>query len=343
MIEMMHELQLAKLHQIRSQLPENEQFASDLEVVTRVVPPDESTEAKASRVAAEERVKAVVLEKGERVYHGDLLTFQKFTDAKLMRANCVRALDRFEFMGLCRIQLFHMVMAMRAQDIFVALPDPHNVDDPGTMSHGNAVMGVNHWFPKAKKKIVRDGNYERCHQHLKAFQGAHTLNMWDNFVKEEGIEVGVLRTEEDVLRTLDTMMEHYGARYWWDPDFVDPLADKDDLLKASRDQVVRLVLNLTSSQAEHENDALALLALRRTAVAFFRSKSSKSKYALHLLLDLVMELGASDRTRARMNNLATVNVSGVKGGYLFRSERDLIIIVLGYNIYQKHIHYSQNL
>ena len=320
MIEMLMELQLAKLQQLRSQLPENEQYASDLEVVTMIVPPDESTAAKAARVAAEERVKAVVLQHGERVFHGDLLTFQKFTDAMLMRTGCVRALDRFEFLGLCRVQLFHMIMAMRAQDILVALPDPNNVDDPGTMSHANAVMGINHWFPRTKKKIVRDGNYERCHQHLKAFQGAHLINMWDNFIKEGGIEVGLLRTEGDVLRTLDAMMEHYGARYWWDPDFVDPLTGKDDLFKSSRDQVIRLVLNLTSSQAEHENDALALLALRRTSIAFFRSKSSKSKYALHLLLDLVIELGASERTRQRMNNLVTVNVSGVKGGYMFRSE-----------------------
>ena len=321
MIDMLHELQMSKLEMLRSQRPDDKQFAEDLEEVSRVVPPVESPEAKASRVAAEERVKAVVLEAGERVYHGDLLTFQKFTDAVLMRACCVRALDRFEFLGLPRIQLFHMVMAMRAQDIGVALPDPNNIDDCGSMSHGNAVMGINDWFPRSKKKIVRNGNYERCHQHLKAFQGSHVLNMWENYVKSAGLNVMLLRTQEDVLTTLDAMLEHYGARYWWDPDFVDPMAGKDNLFMASRDQVIRLVLNLVSSQAEHENDALALLALRRTVVAFFRSQSSKSKYALHLLLDLVIELGASDRTRARMNNLVCVNVSGVKGGFMFRSER----------------------
>ena len=296
MIEMLAELQMAKLELLRSQRPDDKQFASDLEEVTRVVPPDETSAAKASRVAAEERVKAVVLEAGERVYHGDLLTFQKFTDAVLMHASCVRAIDRFEFLGLARIQLFHMVMAMRAQDILVALPDPNNIDDVGTMSHSNAVLGINEWFPNSKKKIVKDGNYERCHQHLKAFQGGNLFNMWENFVKQAGVNVALLRTQDDILSTLDAMMEHFGARYWWDPGFVDPLAGKDSLFMASRDQVVRLVLNLASSQAEHENDALALLALRRTVVAFFRSKSSKSKYALHLLLDLIIELGASDRT-----------------------------------------------
>ena len=123
MIEMLYELQLAKLHQLRSHLPGNVQFTSDLEIVKSNVPLDESPAAKEKRVAAEERVKAVVMEQGERVHHGDLLTFQKFTEAVLMHASCIRAIDRFEFLGICRVQLFHMVMAMRAQDVLVGLPD----------------------------------------------------------------------------------------------------------------------------------------------------------------------------------------------------------------------------
>ena len=39
---------------------------------------------------------------------------------------------------------------------------------------------------------------------------------------------------------------------------------------------------------------------------------------VHLLIDLVIELGSSERTRARMDNTVCVNVSGVRGGYMFR-------------------------
>ena len=43
-----------------------------------------------------------------------------------------------------------------------------------------------------------------------------------------------------------------------------------------------------------------------------------SKYAAALLLDLVLELGASDRTRARMENTVCVNRSGQVGGGVHR-------------------------
>ena len=313
---MLHEMQLDKLELLRRQRPADQQYAKDLIEIQKEVPGDESDEAKEVRVAAEERVKAVVMEAGERVYHGDLLTFQKLTSAKLMGAPCVRALDRFEFLGLCRIQLFHLVMSMRAQDLLVAMPDPNNIDDRGSMGHSSAVMGTNKWLSNKKKKIV--ANFEPHHQHLKCHQGGLALNMWDNFVKSHGINVSQLKTTDAVITVLNNMLEHYGARYWWDPAFTDPKSEMDNLFLYSRDQVIRLVLNLTFSQAQHENDAKALRALRRTCVAFFLNHSSKSKYALHTLIDLVVELSASERTRDRMDNLVCVNISGVKGGYMFR-------------------------
>ena len=316
MLEMLHELQLEKLELLRRQRPADLQFAEDLVEIQKEVPGDESDEAKEVRVAAEERVKAVVMEAGERVYHGDLLTFQKLTFAKLVGAPCVRALDRFEFLGVCRLQLFHLVMNMRAQDLLVAMPDLHNIDDRGSMAHCSAVMGTNKWLSNNKKKVV--ANFEPHHQHLRCYQGGLALNMWENFVKSTGINVSQLKSTEAVITVLNNMVEHYGARYWWDPAFSDPRPEMDNLFHCSRDQVIRLILNLTFSQAQHENDAKALRALRRTCVAFFLNHSSKSKYALHTLLDLVVELSASDRTRERMDNLVCVNVSGVKGGYMFR-------------------------
>ena len=121
---MLHELQLGKLDLLMAQRPEDHQFANDVALVKQEVPADENHQAREARVEAENRVKAVVMKAGERVFHGDLLTFQKLTAARLVGAPCVRAIDRFEFLGPCRMQLFHLVMNMRGVDALAAMPDP---------------------------------------------------------------------------------------------------------------------------------------------------------------------------------------------------------------------------
>ena len=47
--------------------------------------------------------------------------------------------------------------------------------------------------------------------------------------------------------------------------------------------------------------------LRRISIAFFRNKAkaATSKYALYTLIDLIVDLSASERTRRRMDNLVT--------------------------------------
>ena len=65
-------------------------------------------------------------------------------------------------------------------------------------------------------------------------------------------------------------------------------------------------------------------------VSYFRNKSPEatSKYARYTLIDLVIELTASERTRARMDNYVCVNPSGTKGGFLFRDEYNEILVRL---------------
>ena len=77
MHDMLHELQLGKLDLLMAQRPEDHQFANDVALVKQEVPADETHLAREARMEAENRVKAVVMEAGERVFHGDLLTFQK--------------------------------------------------------------------------------------------------------------------------------------------------------------------------------------------------------------------------------------------------------------------------
>ena len=144
-------------------------------------------------------------------------------------------------------------------------------------------------------------------------------SMFETYIQDRGIEVALVKSRRDVEKLLESMLEHYGCNWIWDPNYVDPMSEVEcDLFQVSRDQVIRLLHSLAFSQCEHENDAVGLRALRRISIVTFRSKSSKSKYALYLLLDLVIELSASERSKARMDYLCCVNPSGVKGGYLFR-------------------------
>lgn len=114
--------------------------------------------------------------------------------------------------------------------------------------------------------------------------------MYLNFIRSEGVHEAGVRTREEIHRLLRGMLARFGVQWFWDPAFKDPLADrKCDLLMATRDQVIRLLLDLAFEACEKENDSLGLRALRRVVIPLFRNKSkaATSKYALYTLIDLV--------------------------------------------------------
>ena len=87
--------------------------------------------------------------------------------------------------------------------------------------------------------------------------------------------------------------------------------------------VTRLLLSLVFDLCEAEGDAEGLRALRRVMVCYFLAKKPErldSKYASFTMLDLVVELAASARTRKRMDLYVTINPSGTAGGGLFRDK-----------------------
>ena len=87
--------------------------------------------------------------------------------------------------------------------------------------------------------------------------------------------------------------------------------------------VARLLISLVFDICESEEDAEGLRALRRVMVPYFLAKSPGkmvSKYASFTMIDLVVELSASERTRQRMDLYVTINPSGTVGGGLFRDK-----------------------
>ena len=67
---------------------------------------------------------------------------------------------------------------------------------------------------------------------------------------------------------------------------------------------------------------MGLRLLRRIMIPYFRNKSREatSAYGRNLIMDMVVELSASKRSKARMDDLVCVNLSGTRGGYLFRDK-----------------------
>ena len=87
--------------------------------------------------------------------------------------------------------------------------------------------------------------------------------------------------------------------------------------------VSRLLLSLAFDCCEAEGDAEGLRAFRRVMVCYFLAHKPNrldSKYASFTLIDLVVELAESERTRKRMDLYVTINPSGTPGGGLFRDK-----------------------
>ena len=282
------ELQLSILNRLLLIYPENRQYAQDLKDILVELTAEETPEEKQKREEAEQRVMLVLLHHGEHVGHGDLMTFQKVNQAVMMRVREVRAIDRLDYLGIFRLQLFHLVMSKTSIDIRAAMPNVNMVEDPGTLAHAAALLGILGWFCNNKNQIVRDDNYERHAQHLRAFQQPLLVNMFQHHLKSSGVDPSTVRSRLEVEELLTTMLTSFGAFWFWDPDAVDPMADRHcDLFKSSRDQVVRFALDLAFRQAQHQNDAVALRALRRVMAVVFCANTTKSKYALYTLFDLV--------------------------------------------------------
>ena len=90
-----------------------------------------------------------------------------------------------------------------------------------------------------------------------------------------------------------------------------------------KDMVERFLLSLVFDVCEEEGNAEGLRALRRVMVSYFLAQKPNrqdSKYASFTLIDLVVELAASERTCRRMDLYVVINPSGTAGGGLFRDK-----------------------
>ena len=128
------------------------------------------------------------------------------------------------------------------------------------------------------------------------------------------------KAQELVLKFL----QENGIVFFYDPDVSVETEKFDDLLTYCRDLASRTVLSVVSDKLEEENDALGLQAYRMAMIFYFLNRKQlvqDSKYAYSLLLDLILELKASERTKQRMDNLACINVRGKPGECIHRDKK----------------------
>ena len=128
-------------------------------------------------------------------------------------------------------------------------------------------------------------------------------------------------TDETVMYIWE-MLDSFGIQLYYDPDREQVnKEDEDDLFVYCKDMIERFLLNLAFDMCEAEGDSEGLRTVRRIMVIYFLNSNNgrlNSKYASFTLIDLVVELSESERTRKRMDLYSTINPSGTAGGGLFR-------------------------
>ena len=136
MFKIMKSLQMKKLEHLAEQAPDKELFMQDLSLITSLESDPEN------RVAAEERIKAVEKKAGVLICHGDQLTKERFETCKRLAQSGVSAVERFEFMPVFRIGMFHLRMNKTIQDIEAGMPVLVNIDDELSLGYFRTVLGL---------------------------------------------------------------------------------------------------------------------------------------------------------------------------------------------------------
>ena len=276
------------------------------------------------REEAERLVHIAAQEFGVWIGHGDLLTVKMVQEAKSLMAGSATAFGQLKFLGPFRLQMLHMKMKKISVDYPSCMPSVINFDDVGTLPWVAALtrMRVTN---KGKDIKKNDSTFERHDQFIAAVQASYLANMFDNYLIEYPEKLSSVSSLEDVVSFVWHMLDSFNVKLYFDPENVAAVEETsdDDMFVYCQDMVTRYLLSLAFDVCEEEGHAEGLRALRRIMVCYFLNSSKgkqNSKYASFTLIDLLVELSESERTRKRMDLYVTINPSGSEGGGLFRDK-----------------------
>ena len=278
-----------------------------------------------TREEAEVRVKEACREYGENISHGDLLTVQKQHDAKVIMAGSTTAFGRLEYLGHMRLGMMHLKMKKLCIDIGALMPNVANFEDRGGLAY-LAQLTEKTFFSNKKDEIKKDDStFEKHDQFVAAVAGQALANMYVNWVKERPDMAEGVKDKESAVEYVLQMLHHYGVLdlLTYDPErraAEEARTGEDDLFSYYREMVARFLPSLAIDLCEEEGDCVGLLAVQRLMVCYMLGSNLKSqnvKYADYTLFDVVKVLSSSERSRQRMAENCTINVSGTKSGGLF--------------------------
>ena len=201
--------------------------------------------------------------------------------------------------------------------------DMVNVDDILTLSWFKAYLGGLDTITNQESKIKKPGSFELHDQYITELGLQFLTNAFENFLEMKGDTLKVDNELEAQEFILDFLQQN-GIALYFDPENCDEKDKFDDLMSYCRDLSSRAVLSIVADKLEEESDAQGLQAFRISMIIYFLNRKQNvqdSKYAYSLLLDLVLELKASERTKQRMDNLVCINVRGKPGEGIHRDKK----------------------
>ena len=146
------------------------------------------------------------------------------------------------------------------------------------------------------------------------------INAFKAFIT--GYKDSIARTTDGAVDLIMKFLSVSDIKYFWDPENFDEKEKFDDILSSCRDNAGRTVLSMVADKVEHEGDGMGIRAVRKAMIPYFLNKkmAQTSKYAISLMSDLVNYMGSSERTKHRIDLLATCNPTGGLGKGLARDQ-----------------------
>ena len=187
-----------------------------------------------------------------------------------------------------------------------------NIEDEPSLGFFRTTLGLNS-ISNNPDTIKKCGEFERHDQFVLEVGKEILINGFKTFVEAKRTPPNKSFEEAKIL--ILSFLEEYDIKYFYDQNNYNEKEVFDDVLSSCRDLAGRTVLSLVADKAEHEGDGLAIRAVRKIMMMYMLNKklAQTSKYARALLFNLVYFMGASDRTKTRIDMLATCNPSGGSG------------------------------
>ena len=194
-----------------------------------------------------------------------------------------------------------------------------NIDDELSLGYFRTTLGLNS-VTNHPDTIKKCGEYERHDQFVLEVGKEILINGFKTYMENKFVPVN--RSFDEAKNLILSFLDEYDIKYFYDQNNFNEKKVFDDILSSCRDLAGRAVLSLVADKAEHEGDGLAIRAVRKVMMLYMLNKklAQTSKYARALLFNLVYFMGASERTQARIDLLATCNPTGGSGTGLARDE-----------------------